>query len=94
MDTPHPSYPPLDLARQRRSGGDQSKRLESVAGKLFQEHHLADPTLDGLKDGLRRAMAIVDDEALRLANYEGNGLMRDWPTALESALRISAELAR
>ena len=94
MDTPHPSYPPLDLAASgavvvtNRSGSKAS--LASYSKNII----CADPTLDGLKDGLRRAMAIVDDDALRLANYERNGLMRDWPTALESALRISAELAR
>ena len=94
MDTPHPSYPPLDLAASgavvvtNRSGSKAS--LASYSKNII----CADPTLDGLKDGLRRAMAIVDDDALRLANYERNGLMRDWPTALERALGISAELAR
>ena len=95
MDTPHPSYPPLDLARQRRGGGHQPKWIEDFAGAGYSENIVcAEPSVHGLKHGLRRAIAIADDEALRSANYARNGIVRSWPASFEQSLDHCAKLAR
>ncbi len=86
MDTPHPSYPPLDLAASgavvvtNRFGAKTS--LEGYSRNILT----AEPTVAGLVDGLRRAVALAMDEPARAANYAGNGLLRDWNVAFAPVL--------
>lgn len=86
MYTPHPSYPPLDLA---------ASGAVAVTNRFGLKHDLADRSrnivcgdltmasmMTALEEGLR--LASADDE--RDANACATSLARDWPTALAAVV--------
>jgi 2-polyprenyl-3-methyl-5-hydroxy-6-metoxy-1,4-benzoquinol methylase len=83
MDTPHPSYPPLDLAA---AGAAVLTNLHP--GKDSLEHYsanilMAQPTLVGLLEGLHRLQTLALDDATRATNRAADRIGRDWTAALE-----------
>ena len=84
MSSPHPSYPPLDLAAcgavavTNRFGPKQRPRRSTPRTSSV-------PDLDGRRDrdGLSPALALADDEQQRARNYERQQAARDWTSALE-----------
>jgi len=86
MLTPHPSYPPLDLvacgavAVTNSFGAKQS--LETYSENLI----CAEPSVEGLVEGLRRGVALARDGERRAANHARQGLQRSWTTAFASTL--------
>jgi hypothetical protein len=89
--TPHPSYPPLDIAA---SGG------VAVTNRYGRKRDLArysanilcvEPSVEDLVDALREAARLVADTPRREANAAASGIVRDWPRALAGVLD---ELAR
>ncbi len=86
MDTPHPSYPPIDLA----AGG--AVVVTSMHGAKVNLDHwsrniiCAPPTVEGLVDGLRRGVALASDMKWRKANHAANAIGTDWHAALQPAL--------
>ena len=91
MDSPHPSYPPLDLAASgavvvtNRSGLKRS--LDSYSENIF----CVDATLEGLKQGIARAAETASNETRRAANFARNRMLRDWTTAFAPVLQRCAE---
>jgi hypothetical protein len=91
MDTPHPSYPPLDLAASgavvvtNRFGRKAS--LDTFSANIV----CAEGTVRGLVEGLREAKQLALNTSLRSANYMANGLQRDWPVAMQAVLDGLAE---
>ena len=82
MYTPHPSYPPLDLAASgavvvtNRCGNKQDLSGYSrniICGDL--ERH-------SMLEALARGLRLADDAEARTANWQANGLERDWRQAL------------
>ncbi len=93
MDTPHPSYPPLDLAASgavavtNRTAGKHS--LARYSANVI----CAEPTVAGLLAGLREGAALARDPERRLANLAADGLARDWAGTLAPVLdRLEREL--
>jgi hypothetical protein len=93
MYTPHPSYPPLDLAA---SGGvavtnrfGRKRSLEQYSRNIV----CADLDVPSLVDALRRASALAADTRTRRANFAASGLHRDWATSMAPALHRLAALA-
>lgn len=88
MSTPHPSYPPLDIAASgavvltNRFGSKQ--QLDRYSRNII----CADASVDGLTDGLRRAVARCDQPQLVKNAYAENGLARSWPDTLAPVLRF------
>ena len=86
MYTPHPSYPPLDLAASgavvvtNRFPGKVS--LDRYSGNIL----CAEPTVSGLLEALRQGAALAEDRETRLANWRGNLLLRDWRISFSSVL--------
>ncbi len=86
MDTVHPSYPPLDLAAAGAAvlttihPGKES--LECYSKNIL----LAEPTLRGLTEGLRRVAALGLDDEARAANRRNDRIARDWTAALRPAV--------
>lgn len=82
MYTPHPSYPPLDLAASgavvvtNRFGNKTD--LSDRCGNIF----MADLSVDSMLETLRAAVARVDDEAARQAHYNARRLPTDWSQTL------------
>jgi len=81
MCTPHPSYPPLDLAA---SGGvvlTNRFGLKQDLSTYSENIVMADLDVPSLLDGLRRAVMLAQDRELRERNYAANGLSRSWSAA-------------
>ena len=91
MYTPHPSYPPLDLAASgavvvtNRCGPKVS--LDSYSRNIL----CADPTVEGLVAALGDAVALAKDEPRREANYRDARIGRDWDAAFAPVI---AEMQR
>ena len=99
MDTPHPSYPPLDLAAAGAAVLTNRHPGKEDLSDLSANILIADPALDSLVDGLTRVAALGVDDARRRENREHDHLERDWAVALTGALdaldaRSGARLGR
>lgn len=82
MDTPHPSYPPLDLAAAgvpvlTNTHGSKQDLSDYSANILT-----APSTVEGLLEGMQRLLALSDDRAQRSANLRADAIERDWNTSL------------
>ncbi|HEY5331638.1 MAG TPA: methyltransferase domain-containing protein [Acidobacteriaceae bacterium] len=87
MDTPHPSYPPLDLAASgaavvtNRHGRKTS--LLSYSSNIL----CVEPTVVGLKQGIKDALAMASDIGRRTASCR-EGIETDWASALAPVLEF------
>ena len=87
MYTPHPSYPPLDLAASgavvvtNRFGNKTD--LSALCGNIMT----ADLTVPAMLQALREGVARVTDETARQTHYEQRGLQRDWGQALDAVVK-------
>ncbi len=83
MCTPHPSYPPLDLAA---SGGvvltNRFGSKTSLSG-YSKNIVLADLRMESLLDGLSDALLLIHDSERREQNYAESQLGRSWERAFE-----------
>ncbi len=86
MYTPHPSYPPLDLAASgavvvtNRFGGKQD--LDRYSANLI----CADAECDALVDALRQGVALARNNGQREKNFQANGLCLDWNIAFSETI--------
>jgi len=86
MDTPHPSYPPLDLATAggiavtNRHGSKVS--LDRYSNSII----CAEPTVAGLVGGLSEAVSRAGDLERRCHDLQTDRINRDWNLALEEPL--------
>jgi hypothetical protein len=86
MYTPHPSYPPLDLAASgavvvtNRFGN--KKDLTSYSKNII----CADLDIDSLLGAVRQAVDLVQNSNLRKENYQQNGLLTDWKIAFNDVI--------
>lgn len=92
MATPHPSYPPLDLAASgavavtNRFG--RKTGLEAYSRNIL----CVEPDLPSLIEGIAAAVRLADDAPARARNLAAGGLSRDWPTSFAPVLdRLAAE---
>lgn len=85
MYTPHPSYPPLDLAAsgavavtnrygRKRSLAQYSANILCVGGSI-----------ESLLEGIEQGVLLAADLATRRRNYAQSGLARDWNEAFRPA---------
>ena len=86
MDTPHPSYPPLDLAAAgaivvTNTHGPKLS-LESWSRNII----CAPPSVAALSDALRRGAVLAHDTAHRAANVATDCIQRDWDVQLRPAM--------
>jgi hypothetical protein len=87
IDTPHPSYPPLDLAASGAVVVTNRHGLKTSLARYSENILCVEPTVDGLKNGIAKATLLAADEPTRTANYAHNGMLRDWAVAFEPVLR-------
>lgn len=86
MYTPHPSYPPLDLAA---SGAVVV--TNRYGSKISLDHYsknilCVDPNVDSLVAAISEAVKLADDKPRRLANFDNAGISRDWEAAFGPVL--------
>lgn len=83
MDTPHPSYPPLDIAT---AGGAvlTNKHGLKVSLEMYSANILVAPTaVPDLVEGLHRLQRLAEDDSQRETNRNADNIRRDWNAALE-----------
>ncbi|GJD39818.1 MULTISPECIES: class I SAM-dependent methyltransferase [Methylobacterium] len=86
MLTPHPSYPPLDLAACGAVAVTNSYGLKQSLATYSDNLICAEPTVDALLEALRSGVSLVQNGPDRSANYERQGLKRSWEQSLASTL--------
>lgn len=95
MDTPHPSYPPLDLAAAGAAVLTNLHPGKEALARWSDNILLAPPTRDGLLDGMRRLATLAQDDAARARNRAADRIGRDWNAALEPVVaHLAARFAR
>jgi hypothetical protein len=86
ISSPHPSYPPLDLAASgavavtNRFGLKQS--LEQYSANII----CAEPSTQALTEAISRAVELAADDEQRRRNRSSDGLSRDWHSSLAPVL--------
>lgn len=92
MDTPHPSYPPLDLVASGAVVVSTRHGLKQDLSPWSRNLILCDRAVPALVDGLRQGMALVDDAPRRQAQFQATRLSRDWAQSLHAVVeRLASE---
>ena len=91
MDTPHPSYPPLDLAAAGAAVLTNTHPGKESLSQYSDNILLAPPTVEGLVEGLGRLQALAEDDAERARRRETDRIGRDWISALEPVVSWLAD---
>jgi hypothetical protein len=87
MYTPHPSYPPLDLAASgavvvtNKFGNKQD--LSNYSRNII----CAELDTGALVEALRIGVALAEDKQARRRNFSANALGTDWAEELEETLQ-------
>jgi SAM-dependent methyltransferase len=87
MDTPHPSYPPLDLAAAGAVVVTNRHGPKTSLARYSDNILCVEPTVEGLKCGIADAIRLAADGPRRRANHARNRLERDWGDAFEPVLQ-------
>lgn len=93
MSTPHPSYPPLDLAASGAVVVTNRFGIKSDLSGYSPNLICADLDRDALVEAIRTAVTMASDPRLREQNYRNNGLLGDWRQAFCGIIKqISEEI--
>ena len=82
MDTPHPSYPPLDLAAHGAAVLTNVHGFKTDLSGYSQNILLEQPDMPSLARGIERMVALARDPATRAANLRADRISRDWSESL------------
>lgn len=90
--TPHPSYPPFDLAASgavvvTNRFGSSKVDLSQYSPNIL----CVEPTVPGLVGGLRSAVSLAANRDVRFSNVNRFAMPRDWETALTPVVERVAE---
>jgi O-antigen biosynthesis protein len=86
MYTPHPSYPPLDLAASGAIAVTNQFGPKQDLGQ-YSSNIICCPThVKGLLEGITTAIDLANNSAKRLENYQNNGLLKDWELSFSHVL--------
>lgn len=86
MYTPHPSYPPLDLAASGAVVVTNSFGPKGTAAHYCENIFYCALEVDALVNGLRRGVERVEDPSARRTAHASARLNRDWATAFAPVL--------
>lgn len=94
MATPHPSYPPLDLAAAGAAVLTNSC-LNKTDLSSYSSNIITRPfDVDSLLGGMRDLVGLSTDEAARFRNCTNDSIQRDWDISLEPVIsRLSKSLS-
>jgi hypothetical protein len=76
--TPHPSYPPLDLAAAGAVVVTNSHGAKVSLENRSRNIIVAPPSVEGLVEGLRQGVLLTRDSERRFANCVEDRIPRDW----------------
>ena len=86
MSSPHPSYPPLDLAASGAVAVTNKYGLKTSLERYSKNIICVDTSVDDLVQGLARAVQLASDWPLRRENYENSRMLRDWTLSFDRVL--------
>lgn len=90
MATPHPSYPPLDLAASGAVVVTNRFGLKQNLSRYSENIILADADVDSLVVALGAAAQLAENESMRKSRFHRNGLTRSWSENLERVVRATS----
>lgn len=93
MYTPHPSYPPLDLAASGAVVVTNKFGIKTSLTAYSPNILCAELEIEKLVDAIRQGVALAEDDQARTQNFAANGLQRDWETSFEHILASYAVAA-
>ena len=90
MYTPHPSYPPFDVAS---SGGVvlTNKMLNKQTFDMCQNVIMEDLNEEDFMRGFKKAVALAKDTERRQRNYEESTIPRNWSAVLNETMTFMKE---
>jgi len=86
MYTPHPSYPPFDLAASGAVVVTNRFGIKQDLSAYAQNIICSDLDSESLLEAMRAGIALAEDEVTRRRNYQANGLGKSWTEAFERVL--------
>jgi hypothetical protein len=87
MYTPHPSYPPLDLAASGAVVVTNKFSNKQDLSEYSRNILCAELDTQALLDALRVGVALAEDKETRARNFAANGLGSDWAQSFEATLQ-------
>lgn len=91
MDSPHPSYPPIEFAASGvvvlTNKADGKEDLHYSKNMI-----IAKPDLNSLLEGLRVAIDLVNDPIKKMKNYGENKILSDWGEAFKNPIEKVKEV--
>ncbi len=93
MYTPHPSYPPFDVAS---SGGVvlTNKFLNKQSFEMCKNIIAADLDEESFMKGFKEAIALAKDIETRKNNFENSSIPRDWNQTLEKTVDFMGDACK
>jgi hypothetical protein len=91
MYTPHPSYPPLDLATSGAVAVTNTFVGKHDLGRYSENILCAEPTVPSLVRALAEGAALARDGERRRAQFARNRISRDWRESFAGALTLLEE---
>ena len=86
MYTPHPSYPPLDLAACGAVATTNKFGRKTSLERYSRNILCGDLSPESLLSCLAEGSILAQDRAKRRANYQQNSMSRSWEASLKNAL--------
>jgi SAM-dependent methyltransferase len=86
MYTPHPSYPPLDMAASGAVVVTSQCDGKTTLSRYSRNILCVPPTVEALTAALAAAVRLADDTPARLANHAATCLSRDWQRSFAPVL--------
>lgn len=91
MFTPHPSYPPLDLAASGAVVVTNKFGPKLSLDRYSNNILCAESDVNALVQALKMGVELAENEAQRSTNYMMNGLGRSWTEAFEPVIQSLVE---
>lgn len=86
MYTPHPSYPPLDLAVSGAVVVTNRYGVKQDLSQYSKNIICTDTDLESLLGGLTDGVQLAFDQEARDKNYEANNICRDWVVSFKDVM--------
>jgi hypothetical protein len=86
LATPHPGYPPLDLAAAGAVAVTNTFGVKTSLASYSANIICGAPTIAGLTNALKTAIPLVYDPIRRQQNRAADQILRDWRTSFAEAL--------
>jgi O-antigen biosynthesis protein len=87
MYTPHPSYPPLDLAASGAVVVTNRYGVKQSLDQYLKNILCRDLSVDDLVLGMTEGAALVMDTKRRQQNYSENAISRDWRVSFKNVIQ-------